>query len=121
MNESPKFSLAEIPVASPLKRRPRAIAAIGHETFTALVEIEMACHGGYGASIRAEVEFFVSAPAIPETMIEPESPAEYAIASIRPYSCKRGSTVRHYEYCPPWLEESLVDCIDTGRLAEWVA
>lgn len=103
----------------------RAALGLGRETFTTTMEVEMTGDPRCGASVLCEIEFYEEVKAIPGYGEQPDEPAEYAIASIRPYELREGangfiSTERHYLPAPAWLQDMLVACVNADKLGDAV-
>jgi len=115
-----KTPLTPAKIRKSARRDYRARCAIGHETYVGLLDIEIAGHKGCGAPLRCEVEFYLAYPAIVETRDEPGEGAQYEISAIRPYTCKKWSTEHDLLDCPEWMENLLIECVDSSRLSDWV-
>lgn len=100
----------------------RLRAAVGVETFIDLMTIELYGHDQCGTSFDCEVEFSVIKGRAPYEDDAGEDD-EVTVISVRPYDhaiLPTGfkSTIPRYLKVPHWLEEILIDCVDTDKL-DW--
>jgi|SRR5579859_3719494 len=99
----------------------RARQGVHRQTYITWREIEISGARGFGGTILVEVEFYRSAEAVKQTWDDPGAPAEYEISAVRPFERRVLSTgfigtQRHYLPAPVWLQELLMEAIDTDSL-----